>query len=167
MVLILCIGLAVARPLAAETLNFCWTGANGYTMTGRMTLSDAAMRKPIVTQGDVSAFKIAGYRNGALLGTWNAQDAGPETTWHLRFDPATMTFPTGGSFTGPRSQGWNANGEVTDCGLGGFGFNSGNYGQDICVNGAYISASTIDPATPFVATRAPVTPECDSVAPIS
>jgi hypothetical protein len=47
---------------------------------------------------------------------------------------------------------------VTNCGKPGFGFNSGNYAQDICVNGTYIQASSIDPATPLTATFPPSCP---------
>jgi hypothetical protein len=44
---------------------------------------------------------------------------------------------------------WNAGGNVTDCGNPGFGFNGGNRAQDVCVNGAFIDESGIDPATPL------------------
>jgi hypothetical protein len=77
---------------------------------------------------------------------------------HLRFDPQQMVFLTGGSFQGLHPQDWNANGNVTNCGKPGFGFNSGNYAQDICVNGTYIQASSIDPATPLTATFPPSCP---------
>lgn len=112
-----------ASPAHAIELNLCWTGANGYTMTGRMTLPDAAMAKAVVTKADVTRFKISDYHDGRLLGTWNMADAGPDTTWFLRFHPDTMLFPGGGMFATEESQGWNANGGVTDCGTPGFGFN--------------------------------------------
>jgi hypothetical protein len=69
-----------------------------------------------------------------------------------------MIFLTGGSFAGFASQGWNANGDVTDCGTPGFGFNSGNFAQDICLNGAYVEASSIAPDTPLLATLNPEPP---------
>ena len=151
----------------AAELNFCWLGGGGYTMTGRMSLPDAAMFKTILTEDDITGFKISGYHKGRLLGSWNAADRGPNTTWHLRFDPAGMIFLTGGSFAGFVSQGWNANGNVTDCGAPGFGFNSSNFAQDICLNGAYVEASSIAPDTPLLATLAPVTPECRNTAAVS
>lgn len=92
------VALTCAGSLNAATLNLCWRGAGGYTMTGRMILPDAAMYKTIVTEDDISKFKIAGYLNGQLIGMWNMDQRGPDTTWHLRFDPAGMSFPTGGSF---------------------------------------------------------------------
>ncbi|MEJ6396757.1 hypothetical protein [Yoonia sp. 208BN28-4] len=162
------LGICVTgAPVAAADLNLCWTGAGGYTMTGRMTVPDAAMRQSVVTQDDVTRFKIAGYLNGRLVGTWNLQDAGPDTTWFLRFDPSTFTFLTGGDFGSRDSQGWNADGAVRNCGNPGFGFNSGNYAQDVCVNGNYITESSIAPETPLMATTDPVTPDCRSVAPLS
>lgn len=151
----------------AAALNLCWVGGSGYTLTGRMELPDSAMRKPIVTEADVTAFHITGYLNGSKIGSWNLRDLTPDTTWLLRFEPKTLNFPVGGNFGSLVSQGWNANGEVNDCGTPGFGFNSGNYAQDVCINGTYISDSSIDPATPLTATYDPVTPDCQSVAALS
>jgi hypothetical protein len=153
--------------LQAADLNLCWTGAGGYTMTGRMALPDAAMFKTIVTQNDITRFKISGYQNGKFLGAWDSANRGVDTTWHLRFDPAGMVFLTGGRFAGVASQGWNADGNVMDCGTPGFGFNAGNFAQDICVNGAYVAASSIAPDTPLFATRNPVTPDCRNTAAVS
>jgi len=121
----------------------------------------------MVTQDDISAFQITGYHNGTKVGYWTLEDRIPTTTWILRFEPETLNFPVGGDFPGLVSQGWNANGEVTDCGNPGFGFNSGNYAQDVCINGVYIAASSIDPFTPLRATYDPVTPECDTTPALS
>ena len=49
----------------------------------------------------------------------------------------------------------------------GFGFNSGNFAQDICLNGAYVEASSIAPDTPLLATLDPVTPDCRNTAAVS
>ena len=150
----------LAGPAQAAQFNFCWSGANGYTMTGTIGFADALMTRSIVTEEDASLFRIAGFRDGVAIGKWSLNDLVEDTTWHLRFDPRTLTFPTGGSFPGEASQGWNANGDVTDYGLGGFGFNSGNYAQDICLDGVWISESSIPPETPLGATAGPVTPDC-------
>lgn len=157
----LALALGAGTAQAAD-LSFCWKGNAGYTMVGRMQVADAAMTKPIVTEDDLITFKIAGYHHGQLLGTWDMADATPGSTWHLRFDPQTMTFLTGQSFPTTKSQGWNANGGVRDCGAPGFGFNAGNAGQDICVNGHYIADSMVPPDTPLVATTGPVSPDCTS-----
>ena len=161
--------IAALLPVSATAanVNFCWRGEGGYTMTGRMQIPDEKMFKAVVTEADVKAFKIAGYVHGQLLGTWDMRQVKPGTTWHLRFDPMGMTFLTGGSFAGTHSQGWNADGNVQNCGSPGFGFNSGNYAQDICVNGTYVDTSSIDPATPFLATMDPVTPDCRNTVPMS
>lgn len=136
-------------------------------MTGRMSLPDEAMFKTMVTEDDVTRFKIAGYHKGVLLGTWEASSRAAEATWHLRFDPSGLNFPTGARFSGTASQGWNADGTVRNCGTPGFGFNTGDYAQDLCVNGTYIEGSSIAPDTPLVATFNAVTPDCRNTAPVS
>ena len=161
-VLPLVLSLCATTATAAD-FSFCWTGGNGYTMTGRMQVPDALMSNAILTEEDVTSFKIAGYLEGTLLGTWDMTQHTAQTTWHLRFDPIAMTFLTGGRFATTRSQGWNADGEVENCGNPGFGFNSGSYAQDICVNGQYIADSSIAPETPLIATFGAVTPTCERV----
>ncbi|MEJ8561715.1 hypothetical protein QTO30_11115 [Yoonia sp. GPGPB17] len=57
-------GLIAAACVLATGANaadfyFCWDGANGYTMTGQMSINPASLNKPIVTQDDVTLFKIA------------------------------------------------------------------------------------------------------------
>ena len=160
---------ALLLPAAAQAavVNFCWLGANGYTMTGRMEVPDNAMYQAVITEADVTRFKISGYYKRQLIGTWNAAQAKRDTTWHLRFDPMGMTFLTGGVFATTHSQGWNADGDVENCGNPGFGFNSGSYGQDICVNGTYFTASSIAPDTPLVATTQTVTSDCRKTVPTS
>lgn len=130
-------------------------------------MPDSAMFKTILTEADVTRFKISGYHNGQLIGTWDSDARNANTTWHLRFDPAGMIFLTGGRFPNFASQGWNADGNVTGCGTPGFGFNAGDYSQDLCLNGTYITDSQIDPDTPLVATFDPVTPDCRNTAAVS
>ncbi len=165
-VLVACM-FAFAQTATAATLNMCWTGGNGYTMTGRMELPDSAMRKTLVRETDITAFKITGYFNGTRVGSWNLIEKTPDTSWSLYFDPATFTFPTAIDLNRQVSQEWNANGNVDDCGNPGFGFNAGNFAQDVCINGQYIEPSSIDPETTFFATYDPVTPDCRSVAALS
>ena len=156
-----------AAPAHAAEVNLCWRGAGGYTMTGRMSLPDAAMFKTILTEADVTRFKISGYYKGKLIGTWDSATRAADDTWHLRFDPAGMAFLTGGRFASFASQGWNADGNVTNCGNPGFGFNSGDFSQDLCINGTYIAASSIAPDTPLIATFDAVTPDCRNTAAVS
>ena len=147
------LGLCGAMTTAqAADFPICWTGANGYTMTGQMRIDPVALDKKIVTEQDIVAFKIAGYHDGRLLGTWDMAELDAGDTWHVRFDLRSREFLTGGSFRTARSQGWNADGGVSDCGNPGFGFNSGNFAQDICVNGTFIADSSIPPDTPLPAT---------------
>lgn len=159
--------LVLSGPASAAEINLCWRGAGGYTMTGHMSVPDAAMFKAILTEADVTRFKISGYLKGQLLGNWDSRSRASGATFHLRFDPAGMTFLTGDNFPSTASQGWNADGTSQNCGSPGFGFNSGNFGQDICVNGSWIETSTIDPATPLLATLDPVSPDCRNTAAVS
>lgn len=157
----------VAGPVSAADLFFCWKGSNGYTMTGEMRLPKGFSRMDIVTEDDLQAFRINGYFQGNHLGSWDMAHRGPNDTWHLRFDPVSMTFLTGDFFSTQRSQGWNANGGVQDCGNPGFGFNAGNHAQDICLNGTYVTESSIAPDTPLAASPDPVNPSCAAALPMS
>ena len=158
---------AFTNSAQASAFYICWTGGAGYSLIGKMTLTTAALSKEMATQEDVTAFEITGYRNGIEIGAWNLRDRTVDTTWFLRFSPQTLTFPVGGDFGSLVSQGWNANGDVDDCGTPGFGFNSGNYAQDVCVNGKYIRVSSIDPDTPLVATTVPTSLDCRVTIPLS
>lgn len=151
----------VAAPVQAVEFNFCWLGAAGYSMTGVIGFPDQLMGRDVITEDDVTKFEITGYNRLIPIGTWSLDDLTAGTTWHLRFDPQTLSFPTGGSFPGDYAQGWNADGNVQDCGRRGFGFNSGNYSQDFCLYGAWVEQSAIDPSTPLRATSGPVTAACD------
>ena len=168
------VAFLAAPPLSnmadAAVIHICWQGSNGYTMTGRMEFADSLLAGPVVTEADISAFRITGYLEGQLLGKWDLSDLTPTTTGYLRYDPVTMTFPTTAtnlSATGI-DQGWNANGDVTDCGSPGFGFNAANYAQDICLNGIWVEPSGVPPETPFKASAvAPFTPDCAGPALVS
>ena len=154
-------GLLLATPAGAEVVHFCWQGANGYTMTGRMEFPDALRDAPLITEGEVTAFRITGFRDGVAIGSWDMADRSPQTTWYLRFMPRLMQFPVNGMIPGPFDQGWNADGTATDCGAGGFGFNAGNYAQDFCLDGVWVEESGMPPPTPFYAmTTPPPTPDC-------
>ena len=87
-----CLSLMGAQGHAAE-FNFCWRGANGYTMTGKLAFADSLMTAPVVTEDDLRLFRINGFENGIRIGQWSMQDHRPGDTWHLRFDPRTKTFP--------------------------------------------------------------------------
>jgi|GEM_PF-1928012 hypothetical protein len=61
--------LSPACTLAAN-VNFCWIGAGGDTMTGRMQIPDDQMRKPVLTKADLNRFKISGYHQGQFVRAW-------------------------------------------------------------------------------------------------
>lgn len=150
-----------ATTVDAAIVHFCWQGGNGYTMTGTMEFPDDLLNADMITEADLTRFKISGYLEGQLIGTWNLAQLTPTTSWALRYYPQMMVFPT---TEGPLSgsyQEWNADGTATDCGPGGFGFNAGNYAQDFCLNGTWVEPSGVPPETPFVAQSvAPYRPDC-------
>jgi hypothetical protein len=151
----------LATPGQAAVVHFCWLGANGYSMTGSMEFPDHLLDADVITEADVTAFRIAGYKDLRLIGTWDAMTRAPGDTWYLRYFPRDWHFPTNGEVPGPFDQGWNADGTATDCGEGGFGFNAGNYAQDVCLSGVWIEESGVPPATPFIAQSTPPTdPGC-------
>ncbi len=154
--------LTAASPAAAVTHYICWTGGAGYSMTGVMSYPDALANTPIITQDDVTEFKIVGYFEGRRVGSWSLDEITPETSWLLRYDTAGGYFPLTG-FSG-LYQMWNANGLVDDCGTPGFGFNAGNGGQDVCVDGTYIASSTINWDTPLTTQAVRPQPDCNGPA---
>ena len=152
----------LAGPATAETLFLCWEGYGGYTMTGRMTYPDDLSGRPIITEGDVTEFEITGYFEGGLVGRWSLEELTPDTSWLLRYDTRRGIFPLKGD--DGLYQMWNANGAVNDCGTPGFGFNAGNGGQDVCIDGTYIATSTIPWDTPIVASDQEPVPTCEGSA---
>ncbi|MEJ6393101.1 hypothetical protein V8J82_07540 [Gymnodinialimonas sp. 2305UL16-5] len=151
---------------SAVRYQFCWVGANGYTMEGTMTLRDGATG--LATEADVTDFQIIGFREGVAIGSWSLSQRTAQTSFLLRFDTETMRFPTGGIRSENSYQEWNANGSVDNCGaVDGFGWNGGNWAQDVCINNVWIEDSSIDPNTPLYAQPMDVTLICEDVVPTS
>lgn len=168
------LALAVAASLAAHPVaasaqfQFCWIGANGYTMEGQIEFPDELLNTGIINETQVTGFRIQGFRDGLPIGFWSLDMLKPETSWELYFDTRSMLFPTGGSRSQQTYQEWNANGEVNDCGAsGGFGFNGGNWAQDVCIDNVWIEDSSIDPFTPLQAYPMDVRLNCDPSVPVS
>ena len=147
----------LALPAQAVELHFCWRGGAGYTMTGLMAFPDALLSAPRVTEEDVTRFEITGWRHGVRVGGWSLAALTPDTSWRLEFDPVERRFVMPGIGV---VQAWNADGGVADCGKPGFGFNAGSGGQDVCVDGRFVTESTIPWETPLFAGPTPVEPDC-------
>ena len=162
----LALSLVVTQAHAAD-FYFCWQGSNGFTMTGQMSIDPTAINKPLITQNDVTLFKIAGYQDGSILGKWDMATRAADDSWFLNYDPARRAFLTPGEMGLGVSQAWNANGNANDCGVPGFGFNLGNYAQDFCVDGRWVEESGMPPETPFLVSPIPVDPRCRVYAPTS
>ncbi|MHA7887570.1 hypothetical protein [Roseicyclus sp.] len=162
--------LLAAQTAAADTarFQFCWIGANGYTMEGMIEFPETLLDTDIISERQVTGFRIQGYKDGVPVGFWSLDMATPETSWTLSFDTRSLRFPTGGSRSQQTYQEWNANGEVNNCGAdGGFGFNGGNWAQDVCINNRWVEESSIDPFTPLRAFPMDVRLTCDPVVPVS
>ena len=156
-----------ATTVDAAEYYFCWEGENGYTMTGQMSLAAGAREKPIVTEDDVTEFRIAGYKDGILIGKWDHATRESDDPWFLTFDPERFAFFTPAELGLGVSQAWNAGGNANDCGSPGFGFNLGNYAQDFCLNGVWVEESGMPPETPFLVSPVPVDPQCRLYSPLS
>jgi len=160
--------LLVATPANAAQFQFCWVGANGYTMEGQIEFPDEYADTGLITEAEVTGFKIIGLIDGVAVGSWNLNQLTPDTSWTLRFDTATLRFPTGGIRPENSYQEWNASGQVDDCGaVGGFGWNGGNYAQDVCINNTWVEDSSIDPNTPLFAQPMDVRLICETTVPVS
>lgn len=155
--------LGLSGPAAGAEFHFCWIGANGYTLDGEMRFPDALLDAPVITEADLTAFRITGYHDTTPIGAWSMADLTPSSTWHLRFWPGSREFPVGGAHLGPNGQAWNANGAVNDCGDPGFGFNSGTNAQDVCVNNQWITQSSINRFEPLRAFPGPLQNGCTKV----
>jgi hypothetical protein len=151
----------------AARFQFCWTGANGFTMEGIIGFPAELLGTGIITQAEITEFAIWGYHNGLPIGSWNMADRTTETSWTLFFDTRSIAFPMGGYFLEQSYQEWNANGQVNDCGNPGFGFNGGNWAQDVCIDNTWIEASSIDPDTPLPAVSMDQALRCEDVVPLS
>ncbi len=145
---------AAAGPSAAQnaTYRFEWTGSGGYSMRGALSFPAALVGERLVLEDDLECFAIEGYRDGQILGRWALGMLTEETTWTLSFDPAASAFVVWGPFA-PMPQAWNMDGFGDNCGEGGFGFNIGNAAQDLCLDGALLRESQVEPSRPFPAER--------------
>lgn len=165
--LLLGLSATAAAPSDTARFQFCWIGANGYTMEGIIGFPADLLDTGIITQADVTEFAIWGHHNGLPIGSWNMEDRTTETSWTLFFDTSEIAFPMGGYFLEQSYQEWNANGQVDDCGKPGFGFNGGNWAQDVCIDNTWIRESSIDPDTPLPAFPMDQPLNCEAVLPLS
>jgi hypothetical protein len=157
----------VAAPLQAAEVQFCWIGSAGYSLTGRMAFPDSLASADRITEADVTAFEIFGYRDGHAVGRWSLADLRAETAWNLNFLPREMRFATGGRSDSDDGQQWNANGDATDCGTPGFGFNVGATAQDLCIDGRFVIESGVAHDAPLLAQATGVPLSCAADAQLS
>lgn len=134
---------------AQDVYAFRWEGSAGYRVDGILSVDPAQAVDGIVTEEAVTCFAITGWQDGRQIGSWLLSELTPETDWNLNLDIRTGQFRMGGHSSGPDGQAWNMDGGGTSCGPGGFGFNAGDAGQDLCLDGDYILASQVPPATPL------------------
>ncbi|MEC7762243.1 MAG: hypothetical protein VX874_10080 [Pseudomonadota bacterium] len=146
------LSLPVAAHAEDAIYRFTWQGAGGYAFDGAMSFDASKLGGGRIHEGDVQCFVIEGRRGEVPVGRWALGMLIPETTWLLTFDTGVEEFVTYG-LGDPMPQAWNMDGYGTDCGEGGFGFNIGNYAQDICIGGTLIADSQMPPVAPFPAER--------------
>jgi hypothetical protein len=112
----LALSATAAAPSDNARFQFCWIGASGYTMEGIIGFPGDLLGTGIITQADLTEFRIWGYLDGVPVGSWSMQQRTTETSWTLFFDTNAIAFPMGGHFLEQSYQEWNANGQVDDCG---------------------------------------------------
>ncbi|WP_255552263.1 hypothetical protein [Maritimibacter dapengensis] len=144
----------VALPAVAENVGFrfLWEGASGFEMVGALAFDESLMSEPVIYEGDLACFEIEGRQDGDAIGRFALDMVTLETDWRLTFLPGQGAFAVY-SLATPTPQEWNMDGLGTSCGEGGFGFNIGNYAQDLCLDGKLLIASQMPPRTPFPAVR--------------
>jgi len=147
------IGLALAFGSSggsAALFSLSWTGANGYGMTGQFSFADSLLGTGVIDETQIETFSIEGFLNGAALGSFTLDPSSPPTFWNVNFDTDLLAFLVGGNSTSGTGQQWNQSGNTgRGCGNPGFGFNSGDFSQDICVDNNFVSASSVPPNTPI------------------
>jgi hypothetical protein len=94
----LALSATTAAPSESARFQFCWIGANGFTMEGIIGFPGKLLGTGIITQADVTEFRIWGYHNGAPVGSWSMAQRTTETSWTLFFDTDAIAFPMGGHF---------------------------------------------------------------------
>lgn len=146
--------LLCALPAAAQEARyrFVWDGAKGHRMRGALAF-DGSMPHAIIRESDLTCFEIEGYRDGTPLGRFTLGMVGPDSVWWLHFDRTRAAFLVEGEMGISMPQAWNMNGFGTGCGAGGFGFNIGDYAQDLCSDNVFLQDSGVDPYRPFPAVR--------------
>lgn len=137
----------------AASYQFSWVGSDGYRLEGAFSIPGSLAQAKHIDERAVKCFWIAGYRSDNPVGQWNISQLTDETNWRLNFEPQSSRFRTGGHSQSQFGQEWNMNGFGIGCGEGGFGFNSGNATQDICINNLWIKSSIISPKTSLLAIR--------------
>lgn len=156
-----------AQSSETARFQFCWVGNGGFTMRGVIGFPVELLGTGIINETQVTEFRIVGLEDDVPFGSWSMKEMTPNTSWELYFNTSTLEFPTGGYSSLQSYQQWNANGQVDNCGPGGFGFNGGNLYQDVCFDNMWIQTSSIEPATPFPAAGPGEEARCANALPVS
>ncbi len=130
--------------------EFQWIGGQGYSMQGALAYDDALASSSIVTGDDLHCFQVTGFKDGAEIGSWGLGQKSETTAWRLHLLPREGMFLHESAIV-RMPQAWNMAGDGSGCGKGGFGFNIGNFAQDICVDDTLIVESQVSSYKPFPA----------------
>jgi hypothetical protein len=146
--------ILLAAPLRAETVTmaFRWEGSGGYAVSGALQYDTRDVSGPLVRDSDLICFHVDGTKDGEAIGHWGLRMLNEETDWRLFLDPEGPELLVEGMGV-DMPQAWNMDGFGTSCGAGGFGFNIGSAAQDLCLDGALLYESQVDPFRPFPVER--------------
>jgi len=141
-------GLAIAAGLwgapggaNAATVDFAWTGAAGYSLTGQFTFSDALLSSSYITASSLTSFSMTGLLNGSSVGSWTYDPATLSPyVFNFNFNPSTITLLQSSAATIGGGQYWN---EMNSGGniCNGVGFFASNTAAQLCVGGSQVLAS--------------------------
>lgn len=140
------LGLNGGAQASTTSLDFTWTGSDGYTMTGSFSY-DSSLTGPI-TGAQLESFSIEGLLDGTPIGSWDLATGYAGYEFNFNFDATTLMFAQGGLSSGSTGQDWNDITSGVGCPDPGFGFSSGAGSQGVCVNnGGFEGSTSIDNLT--------------------
>lgn len=141
----LALGLGLPSAGNAAIVDFSWTGAGGYTMTGQFSFSDALLGTGNITASSLSSFSFTGYLNNSSIGSWNyfVDGLAAGNSFNFNFNTTLLTFGQGGGNLSTTGEAWNTVGSSSGCLASSIAFVSGSNGQGLCLNGVFLTDSKL------------------------
>jgi hypothetical protein len=141
----LALGLVLPSAGNAAIVDFSWTGAGGYTMTGQFSFNDSLLGTGNITASSLTSFYFTGYLNSSSIGTWNYFTDGLPSgnTFNFNFNTTSLSFGQGGGNVSTTGEAWNSIGTSSSCLASSIAFVSGLNGQGLCLNGTFLADSKL------------------------